>query len=394
LGIALLIAWVADSLLRKQFRRTFIRALIAFLPVVLWQSYVHSVESSDSYKHPYYAYQRAPWMFYNVSYATNVSLKEPFHPELGRVTSSDVIARIAANLLEMPRFLGQSVSAKEEFWIGHGKRLSRLVGSPSFPGWIIQAGLVILGSIVVGGIVLMFVRCEWLVPGYLLLTVAAMSTTVWPGQFPRYLAPLQPFLLIAFLNFLFAIKAFAFGRYPRMRFAAMIPAAVSAVILGESVSSSVVGYRNFRDPAVYPGPHGTEKSYSLYHYPPAAAASEEGLTWLAAHADRDAIVAVSMPQWVYLKTGLRTVMPPLSKDPKQAESFLDSVPVTYIVLDQLLMEQNFNQRFPAVVHNDPGRWRIVFASPRHEFDIYQRVGLRSSDLSNPGSPHTDVSLRF
>ena len=49
--------------------------------------------------------------------------------------------------------------------------------------------------------------------------------------------------------------------------------------------------------------------------------------WVRDHAAPGDIVAAAMPQWVYLKTGLKTVMPPLESDSKKAESLLNSVPV-------------------------------------------------------------------
>ena len=43
------------------------------------------VRASDEYRRPAYNYQRAPYQYYNVSYAENVLLIDPFRPELGRL---------------------------------------------------------------------------------------------------------------------------------------------------------------------------------------------------------------------------------------------------------------------------------------------------------------------
>ena len=53
------------------------------VPIVLWQAHVERVRASDEYRRPAYSYQRAPYQYYNVSYAENVLLIDPFRPELG-----------------------------------------------------------------------------------------------------------------------------------------------------------------------------------------------------------------------------------------------------------------------------------------------------------------------
>ena len=87
------------------------RMLICLIPIIGWHAYIASVESSDSYIHPAYEYQRADYMFYNTSYARNVSLREPFSPEKGKATPSEIVDRFLANLVLMPVSLGEAVSA-------------------------------------------------------------------------------------------------------------------------------------------------------------------------------------------------------------------------------------------------------------------------------------------
>lgn len=193
-GIALLGAWIADAALRKRYREAIARTIVALIPVILWHSYIHIVESSGDYRKPYYAYQRDPSMFYNVSYSTNVSLKSPFQPELGFVTKADLFVRIADNLKIIPRNLGEAVSAKEGFWKGHLTRLNRMIGPLVVPSWSVQVILVCLGFIAVAGMAWEFACREWFIPIYLLLTVGAVCMTTWVDQFPRYLAPIEPFL--------------------------------------------------------------------------------------------------------------------------------------------------------------------------------------------------------
>lgn len=392
-GIALLITWIADAALRKQFRKACVRAAISLIPLLLWQSYIHSVESSEPYKHPYYAYQRDPWVFYNVSYATNVALKRPFDPELGPATKSDLLLRFANNAVTMPAVLGEAISGRKGFWEGHLARLNRLLRIVQIPKWTCTVVLAGLGLLVLSGLIWMLRRRQWLIPIYLLLSVAAICSTPWPGQFPRYMAPLEPFLLIAFLVGAIGVQTWAQRRLPSNPATRVLAITIGAIVLGESAVSCVVAYRNFREPAVYEDSLGVRHGYTLFHYP-AGAGTENGLRWLVAHADRNAIVAVSVPQWVYLKTTLKTVMPPLEPDANKAQQMLDSVPVTYIALDHLLAEDKFNLRFPALVRSSPDRWRLVYTDSGHEFDIYERVGVRRDEPVNHIQLPNGKSLRF
>jgi hypothetical protein len=139
---------------------------------------------------------------------------------------------------------------------------------------------------------------------------------------------------------------------------------------------------------------GIEKQYALFHYPREASESQAGMEWLVTHADPNATVAVSMPQWVYLKTGLKTVMPPLEPDPAKAQRLIDTVPASYAVVDHLLMDDDFNRSFPSLVRSSPDKWHLVYLSPHGEFDIYQRVGLNSPGQSSLLRKTRDRSLRF
>ena len=109
------------------------------------------------------------------------------------------------------------------------------------------------------------------------------------------------------------------------------------------------------------------------HCPGVFSSVQTGLAWLATNADRQAIVAISMPHWAYLNMGLKTVMPPLESDPVKAQEMLDSVPVSYLVLEGMFMEGDFNSKFPLLVRNSPERWRLAYASSTQDVEIYQRI---------------------
>jgi len=108
-GITLLAAWIGDALFRRQFRTAALRLVVAAIPVLGWHGYIHYVESGTEYAHPAYPYQRADYLFYNVSYARNASLRDPFTPERGRLTAHEIGERFLRNLTAMPLSLGEEI---------------------------------------------------------------------------------------------------------------------------------------------------------------------------------------------------------------------------------------------------------------------------------------------
>jgi len=102
-----------------------------------------------------------------------------------------------------------------------------------------------------------------------------------------------------------------------------------------------------------------------------------------AHAKPSDVIAVSMPHWVYLRTGNKTVMPPFESDSIKAQQLLESVPVTYLVLDEGLDITVDSKRFmKGVIEGFPDRWKRVYSDDivtesgeRHKqaFEIYERV---------------------
>ncbi len=115
-GMAAFAAWVLESLVRRRFKQAVLRAALALIPILCWQFYVASVESSYAYNHPAYAYQRAPYMFYNVSYARNISLRDPFTPEKGATSPVKVVRRIVRNAIHLTASLGETLSAPRGDW--------------------------------------------------------------------------------------------------------------------------------------------------------------------------------------------------------------------------------------------------------------------------------------
>ncbi len=377
MGIALLLAWVADAFFRRRFRVALLRTVVAVLPVLGWLSYVHGVETAPDYRHPYYAYQRDPSMFYNVSYAVNMKLKDPFKPDLGNITLGDLTRRFFDNAVWIPRTLGQSITAREGFFQSHVNSINRALRREVVPHWTYKVLLYILGLVVLLGVVQLTLERQWLISAAIFLTIAAICTTPWPGQFARYLAPILPLLLLAFLSGLGAFGTASRRLLPHVVTRRLKPFRIAgmAIVLCECCIAFQSGNRNFLDKAYYRDENGERKSYKLLHYSGEYPDTEDALDWLKKRADRKAVIAVTMPQWVYLQSGFKAVMPPLTTDPENAVKLSDTVPVSFVIVEDLLMNDNFNTYFPKLVAESPDKWKFVYSKSGSPVKLYARIGI-------------------
>jgi hypothetical protein len=148
----------------------------------------------------------------------------------------------------------------------------------------------------------------------------------------------------------------------------------SAVLLG-SAGSFIIVRQQLLGTTTFETSGGKTENYRLMHYTPAFASVANALEWLKNSVPSDSIVAISMPQWAYLQTGLRTVMPPFYRDAERAQRAIDSVPVTYLVLDQMTMDSQFNERFWNLVRKSPDKWRLVYSAPMAH--VYARTDAGS-----------------
>ena len=76
-GIALMAAWVVESLCKRRWRQAGLRVFLCALPVLAWQAHVWRVKASPAYDQPAYAHQRADYQFNNVGYLENM-LRDDF----------------------------------------------------------------------------------------------------------------------------------------------------------------------------------------------------------------------------------------------------------------------------------------------------------------------------
>lgn len=396
-GIALLATWVAEGLLKKQWKTAVVRAVVALVPVVAWFSYVHLVETSAEYADPAYAYQRADYMFYNVSYAKNVSLNDPFDPALGYSTFVDRINRIIQNVLVEPRYIGESVSSTKRLWEIEWETIYKQTGIYLGPSWIVAIPLFALGGLVLLGTGILAAQRHVIIPLCVANSLLIMCLTPWPGQFNRYLIPIVPLLALSLCTTIIWLLGWL-----RQGCSAMWKVVSRTVvyvvvigIIGQQVITVGAVYAMRHQPVRYDSRQGTPVGYRLFFYMDGFRALDAGLDWLMAHAKPSDVIAVSMPHWAYLRTGNKTVMPPFESDPIKAQQLLESVPVAFLILDEGLAIDS--KRFmKGVVEAFPDRWKRVYrddivteTGERHEqaFEIYERV--------HPGSvivePETSIA---
>lgn len=394
IGIVALAAWVAESLLAKRWRSGAIRIVIAILPVLLWQRYIHQVETSSAYSHPAYTYQRADYLFYNVSYARNVRLKDPFTPEMGPLTSQDAALRVLSNAMVMPESLGQGVSTGNDFWKGlwNGARKGFRIHTTAT--WPVHIFPTLLGILVLAGIALLVAKREILISTYLLLSLLALCATPWPQQFGRYLTPMCAFLALTLFMALQAVLEWT-CRAGSVRLQRAVRAfTVGVLSILALINAFVFGYTYGKQhPQVtYHDRAGRQIAYPLFFYTDAQRVLDQALDWLILHSKPGDVVACSMPSWAYMRTGLKSVMPPFEPDPAKAAQLLDSVPVRYLIIDDGLAVDTRGYMIPVAKHT-PQNWRLVYSASivkdgtemKDRFQIYERIPATSVSAAPLGS---------
>lgn len=369
-GVAALAAWVAEAVLRRravqvgnraQAREAMIRVALAALPVLAWQLYVGGVQRGIEYREPAYAYQRAPYQQYNVGYADNMAYVDPFAPERGRIDRAGFAARVTTNLRALPHALGESVSGGAP-WIY--ALAERLTGAPR--SGIVDRPFALLGLICLVGQGVLLARGALIGPLYWAGSLALMVLTPWPDQFGRYLMPLAPLTALGFVTVLAAVAA----AWPRPVLRRAIAAVVAGLLLFQ-IALVVLLFRSEHRPTAA----GDQR---LFFYTEAWRAQDDAIAWLAKAAPPDAVVATSTPFRVFLATGLRAVFPPLEADAAEADRLLASVPVEYLVVDDLrFIHIAITGRYvEPVVRAFPDRWTLVHGTPGAGSQVYRRAHPR------------------
>ncbi|HEY8559737.1 MAG TPA: hypothetical protein VIL74_04990 [Pyrinomonadaceae bacterium] len=369
-GLAAFAAWILSSLVKKEFKRAALKTLLVLIPIFAWQYYIATIESSDGYNQPAYAYQRAPYMFYNVTYARNMALHDPFAPEQGPARN---LQRTFQNVVKAPANLGETISTVRGYWLIFFQSLTGSDESDGFPAWFVFIVLYMIGLAVLAGLLLQLRGGDWIVPLYLLPYLAAMCFTPFPEQYPRYLMPVTPLLSFCFISFLIFIKD---------RFSATDPAKRSNII---RIAFALVFvsffsiqffclqhvFRNDFETAAYLDRQNRFVRRRLFFNNDLQIDFDLCVDFIKENAAGQAIVGAGTPHWVYLRTGLKAVMPPMEKDANRAQELLDSVPVRYLIIGQDVVK---SERYMLpVVQRFPDRWKQVYSTPSKVFVVYERT---------------------
>ncbi len=393
-GIALFMAWIGESLVRREFKRAALRCAFAMLPIVGWQAYVAGVQAGGSYAMPAYSYQRADYLFYNVTYGTNLTLRDPYRPELGKASPADLGWRVVGNLTRLPRSLGEAVSADRGQWqalLARVPGLRALAWEPSGLG-LATAAVAFLGLLVLVGLALHLARPERVIALYVLLYVGAVCLTPWPLQLKRYWSPLAPFLVLFLLQCLRSLgsRAWPGGPVPIRAIARVLPAAVVCVVLMVETFTVLDAYRTIRGEVVLHDRRGSPVQFRLFFYTRPDRELDEALEWLRPRVRPADVVAAAMPHWAYLVTGAKTVMPPFEADPKEAGALLDGVPVKYIVLDgtDVDIAHLMRRSTVEVLRAAPARWTEIYKGSSGQVAVYERSAEptegTATDRAKPG----------
>ena len=376
-GLALFAAWIVDAIILRHWRLVLVRTALAVIPVVGWQSYVARVQASNEYAHPAYAYQRAAYQFSNVSYRENMSLRDPFRPEAGYANAGVLLRRVARNAATLPIALGEAVSAKADAWplkrFEHNRprqpslisvekrgKFADVTPDPG-RGGIILAPIFVLSALMAGGMVLLVTRHAWITLGIMVGLVALICLTPWPLQLTRYLTPLAPFFAICF--FLGWTKAYSWPAFIRNKQLAIIARVVLVCVLIATFAVEVYAdgklfYGRAKSSALCKA-IGAGEGNAFFAHEESWQAWEKATNWIDKHAEHHAIIATSQPHLSYLLTGRRAVLPPMEMDPARERELLRSVPVHYVIIDQLLALDVTRHYVLPAIGNSEG-WRLVY----------------------------------
>jgi hypothetical protein len=366
-GIVLFVAWIFEAIVRRRWQLAIARFFPALLPIMLWQAHIARVHGSDEYHHPAYEYQRAPYQFYNVSYADNVSLKDPLRPEFGCLSGGAMVVRIAKNFQFVVLAMGETISAGDFYWRKLMSGLQNLVfGRQLVPVGFVCAPILAFAILSIVGLILLAQRGASLITLILLSSVGLICTTPWRFQFVRYLAPTAPFLTTAFVFALSqAARLFHCGK-PAASLQSKLTRGAPAVLLVsilalQSYSAWQLFEERARDGASFVTGKGAVGTHFFYYGQP-------WLGWARAvervskHSSPDAIVATSASHYCYLSIGRRAVSPPLEADAERARRLLEAIPVSYVIVDNM-PPPNASRRYalPAM-ETDTTNWRLSYTS--------------------------------
>jgi hypothetical protein len=354
-GIVLFAAWTIEALARKAWRLALARTALGLLPILIWQMHVERVRRSDEYRHPTYAYQRAPYQFYNVSYADNVLLSDPARPELGRARVTTLAVRVAKNFPYVAKAVGEAISASDFYW---QQSMSHIMDRLSRPPGVLRGAIfaLVVGllGLVIAGLIALARRGAWLVVFYIIGSIGLICITPWRFQFPRYVAPVTPFLtiaaVVAFSTIAGALRAPRLNRPMRVVGRLALVGLLAVTVAIQLCTAWELFADRKRDGASFVPGQRAAGAHFFYH-DSLWRGWEQAIGWIDVHSPRDAIIATAASHLCYLCTGRRAVSAPIERDQVRTRQLLESVPVSYVIVDR-------GYSLPAI-ENNPESWHLV-----------------------------------
>jgi hypothetical protein len=377
-GLAVMLAWVADAALGRRWRVACLRLILASIPILAWQGYIHVVEQQSSYGDPPYAYARADYSLYNVSYARNMMLRDPTHPAKGRASAPELAGRMAANFATAVTHLGEATSVTERDWATIMSAIKRRPVIARLVPWrLIPISLALFGALVCAGALVYWFTGQRLIGLVLISYVTLLSLLPTDFHWPRYLAGVAPLVCACFLWGVRALAQGSFGIKARWsstmrRRMALMPVAI-AVVLQLAVAA---WYFRHDLRAVTHTWDARPVHYNLLTYDDAFSAFDSGLDWLRPQARDGDIVISSMPHWVHLRTHLRAVMPPFEANAEVARALIGTVGARFVVVDRSGFSPANEYALPALA-TSPAAWSLVYRDAAGLLEIYE---------STPGGP--------
>jgi len=340
-GVALLAAWVLEALVRRRWQLAIARGSLAILPIIAWGTYVVRVTQSYEYAHPAYAYQRAPYQSYNVSYADSIGLIDPSHPGWRHLRLSRLMNNLRANTRPLVESFGEAISTS--------RRVPTLV----------------LSALAIVGVAMLVRRRAWMILLIVLVSVAIILMA-WRNQFSRYLMPLTPFLaigvMVAFDELFAALSTLparpAIATFGQITLAVLVSL---ALMLQIDLVQKLFYNRALRGASYVQGRGAMGPRFFIYN--DVYRGWDVAIAWIQSHSDPNAIVVTQLPQLCYLRTGRRAVFPPAERNQDRVRELLESVPASYVIL-------NPHDSMPAV-EKDNQRWRNVESVARVR--LYERI---------------------
>jgi hypothetical protein len=367
-GLALLAAWVGERVVARDWRAAAVRGAIAVVPVLGWQGYVTSVEHTSEYRAPAYPYQRAPYNVYNVSYSRLASFRDHRHPHRGFVTTRERIVRFFTNAAHLPVAMGGAVSARQEQWESLMERVKAMPRVGRVVPWrTIPLLLGTLGLLICIGLVTEVTEGKPVIA--LALAANAVLVCLMPVSYlyelPRYLVVFAPPLTLALMDGVRTV-----WRAWRGPAAAAVFGALLTVVLSVQIVVLAALFSADSREAIYTDFRGHRIGYRLFTYDDIALGQDRAIEWLNSHAQPGQVVVSSSPHWVYLRTGLHAVMPPMIDDPSAVQRLLDSVPASYVLVEG---PGSLGGEYVAPAMTDrPDQWELVVSEPSHHFEMYAR----------------------